>query len=163
MADIGCILEMSGIWLEQFDNPCLNIIVSKDIMNDLVLKSHILKHEMNKIPKASKPPGKAMLKEALESAVKDDLEILILSMLDRKGLCGYDIIKTIHKRFHVKISPGTLYPLLHYLNAEGIIEQSKSANRKVYVPTEKGKKMIHDRIQTYLATKDYLSSFITGK
>jgi len=56
-----------------------------------------------------------------EDIVKNHLEIIILSMLVKKPMCGYDLIKEIFSRYNVLISQGTVYPMLYSLKEEGIL------------------------------------------
>lgn len=56
-----------------------------------------------------------------EDIVKNHLEIIILSMLVKKPMCGYDVIKEIFSRYNVLISQGTVYPMLYSLKEEGIL------------------------------------------
>lgn len=46
---------------------------------------------------------------------------LILWLLSQKPRHGYEIIKEIKRLTGKKLKPGTLYPLLHWLEAEGFI------------------------------------------
>jgi len=108
------------------------------------------------------PAINVLPREILDKLVKDSLRVLILSLLSKRELSGYDIIREIDRRFRVMLSPGTVYPLLYSLQEGGLIEVKKSVNakRKNYGPTEKGKKLIENEILDFLTAKKYLSDFI---
>ena len=77
----------------------------------------------------------------VEAIVKPHLEIIILSLLLEKPMCGYDIIKTIFSRYGVSLSQGTVYPRLYSLREEGVLEAGYlRANMKTkrYSLTEEG-------------------------
>jgi len=104
-----------------------------------------------------------MPKELMDKLVKDNLRVSILSMLSKRELSGYDMINEIDRRFRVRLSPGTIYPLLYSLQEEGLIDVKKNpgnAKRKNYGSTEKGKKLIENEILDFLTAKKYLSDFI---
>ncbi len=115
--------------------------------------------------RGDEPTVNILPKEILDKLVKDNLRVSILSLLSRGDLSGYDIIKEIDKKFRVKLSPGTIYPLLYSLQGEGLIEvktNTVSAKRKNYGPTKNGKKLIENEILDSLTARKYLSDFIIG-
>jgi len=59
--------------------------------------------------------------DSIEKMVKDNLENIILAILQKETMCGLDIIGTIHLKFNVLLSPGTIYPLLHSLKQKGLL------------------------------------------
>ena len=78
--------------------------------------------------------------------LKGSTAILILSLLDRKHMYGYEMIKEIERRSNGVFSfkEGTLYPILHSLESENIIEsywddKESCRKRKYYMITSKGK------------------------
>lgn len=78
--------------------------------------------------------------------LKGSTPILILSLLDRKHMYGYEMIKEIERRSNGVFSfkEGTLYPILHALESENIIESywddnESNRKRKYYNITSKGK------------------------
>ncbi|MBH0332499.1 DNA-binding protein [Brevibacillus brevis] len=56
--------------------------------------------------------------------LKGSTVILILTMLDRKEMYGYEIAKAIEKESNglFTLKEGTLYPILHALEAERYVE-----------------------------------------
>jgi len=73
---------------------------------------------------------------------KGALEIAILSLLQRKDYYGYELVQMVSRT--IKISEGTLYPLLLRLKKEGCLktylkESREGPSRKYYKLTAKGK------------------------
>jgi DNA-binding PadR family transcriptional regulator len=58
----------------------------------------------------------------IENIVKSHLEIIVLSLLYERPMCGYDLIKEIFARYNVFLSQGTIYPLLYSMKEEGIVQ-----------------------------------------
>lgn len=84
--------------------------------------------------------------------LKGSTSILILSLLNTKPMYGYEIIKEMDKRSNgvFNFKEGTLYPLLHSLESENIIEAYWSEGdgarkRKYYKITNKGKLHIKEK------------------
>lgn len=80
--------------------------------------------------------------------LKGTTPLLILQLLTESDKYGYQITKEIEKRSEslFTLKEGTLYPILHSLENEQIIEsyweQTQSARkRKYYKITDKGKKI----------------------
>lgn len=78
--------------------------------------------------------------------LKGSTVILILTLLDRKPMYGYEMIKEIEKKSGGVFSfkEGTLYPILHSLEAEEMVESywdegEGNRKRKYYRITSKGK------------------------
>lgn len=92
--------------------------------------------------------------------VKGSTGVLILSLLDRRAMYGYEMIKEIGQRSEQVFSfkEGTLYPLLHSLETEGLIESyweetESPRKRKYYRITDQGRKNLKDRQQEWAAFK----------
>ena len=84
--------------------------------------------------------------------LKGSTATLILSLLDSKPMYGYEIIKEIDKKSNgiFNFKEGTLYPILHSLEADQIIESYWSEGegarkRKYYKITDKGKLYIKEK------------------
>lgn len=84
--------------------------------------------------------------------LKGSTTILILSLLKRKPMYGYEIIKEIELKssgvFNFK--EGTLYPILHTLESNEMVEsfwsEGESARkRKYYKITDKGNKQLREK------------------
>ena len=88
--------------------------------------------------------------ESVQASVKDELEHIVLALVLKQPMCGTDIIKTIHGKFGLLLSPGTVYPLLHGLEKRGFLRHEHGAKAKTYKPVkgmeEKIRSMINERI-----------------
>jgi len=82
------------------------------------------------------------------------LRILVLSVIASGETHGYEIRNKITQLTcgAMKISPGTLYPLLFIMKKQGLIEVTKEETqgrkRKVYHITPKGKKYLLTKLPT---------------
>jgi len=70
------------------------------------------------------------------------LRIVILKLLSRKEMSGYDIMKYIHEKVNVlKPSPGSIYPLLKKMASQGLIKYRVVGRKKIYSLTKKGREI----------------------
>lgn len=81
--------------------------------------------------------------------LKGSTVVLILSQLEKEPMYGYQLIKEIERSSGgvFQFREGTLYPLLHNLESEGMLEaywsQAECARRrKYYRITDKGRKRL---------------------
>lgn len=99
---------------------------------------------------------------------KGSAELLVLSLLEDQPRHGYDISKLIQIRskgalsFHVT----SLYPLLHRLEKEGLIdgrwvEKAEQRRRRYYNLTPEGRKVLRSKRKSW---KDFVAiiSQVTG-
>ena len=84
--------------------------------------------------------------------IKGSVEHIILFLLSKKPMHGYLILKELERRSggYFKLSEGTIYPTLHRLEMEGLIEGRwergpQGLERKVYSLTPKGLKVLEGR------------------
>lgn len=75
--------------------------------------------------------------------------LLVLSLLDKTDMYGYEIIKELELRSDrtFQFKEGTLYPVLHKLENEGFVKSymakgDTGRERKYYQITKKGKKQL---------------------
>jgi len=77
--------------------------------------------------------------------LKACLDIAILTEMAKRSLLSpKDIILFINKTYDVKISPGTLYPLLYRLERKGYIRKLPNMRKTLYVLGAPGKKVLED-------------------
>ncbi len=88
--------------------------------------------------------------------LKGSTVILILSLLEQKSMYGYEMIKELQKKSNgvFEFKEGTLYPILHSLEASSFIESYWEENegvrkRKYYKITEAGKKEAKEKQQEW--------------
>lgn len=103
--------------------------------------------------------------ESLQRFVKDELETIVLALVLREPMCGADIIKEIHIKFDVLLSPGTIYPLLHDLKMKGLLECEYGVKTKNYKPSEGAQEKIRKMSEEHIKASRFLSQFLqaTGK
>jgi PadR family transcriptional regulator PadR len=76
--------------------------------------------------------------------MKGSTVILILTLLDRKDMYGYEMTKEMEKHSDgvFTLKEGTLYPILHSLESEGFVEsywdEKDGRKRKYYRLTKQG-------------------------
>jgi DNA-binding PadR family transcriptional regulator len=73
--------------------------------------------------------------------------LYLLKLLDESPRHGYEVIRLLEDRFMglYAPSPGTIYPRLQRLEAEGLVTQSKEGGRKVYRITDAGREELAGR------------------
>jgi DNA-binding PadR family transcriptional regulator len=98
--------------------------------------------------------------KSIEKMVKDNLETLILALLQKKPMCGTEIIGTIHLEFNVLLSPGTIYPLLQSLKDEGLLNIEKNGKEKVYVPAKNAEPKIRSIIDEHIQIRKLLNQYL---
>lgn len=101
--------------------------------------------------------------DSIEKMVKDNLETIILTLIQRKPMCGTDIIGTIHLEFNVLLSPGTIYPLLHSLKEKGLLMSEKYGKAKTYVPAEEAKLKIKRLVDEHIQARKLLNHYLQQK
>lgn len=84
--------------------------------------------------------------------LKGSTVILVLALLDKQPMYGYQMIKEIEQRSNgtFLFKEGTLYPILHALEADGFVEsfwseQTGSRKRKYYRITEQGRSRLKQK------------------
>ena len=75
------------------------------------------------------------------------LRLYLLKLLEESPRHGYDVIRLLEDRFMglYAPSPGTIYPRLQRLEAEGLVTQSQEGGRKVYRITDAGREELAAR------------------
>jgi PadR family transcriptional regulator PadR len=102
--------------------------------------------------------------------LKGSTVILVLSMLDREPMYGYQMIKEIEKESNgiFSFKEGTLYPILHSLEAKDIIEsywwgKEGSRQRKYYRLTTKGKSELKEKRQEWATFRSTVDKILAGE
>jgi DNA-binding PadR family transcriptional regulator len=75
---------------------------------------------------------------------KGFLKMIILHIISKKPIHGYEIIQEIEAktRGHWVPSPGSVYPALDFLESKGYISMEESDRKKVYTITEEGRSVL---------------------
>lgn len=83
--------------------------------------------------------------------LKGSISLLLLSLLSRSEMYGYEILQEAARRSAkaFELKEGTLYPALHHLEKKGMIRSEwrtgdNGRERKYYSLTSKGKKAARD-------------------
>ena len=111
--------------------------------------------------------GTAMFEEnvlsekiVIEKYVKTFLDMVILAMLNGKATYGYKIISVIHTEFGILLSPASLYPRLHLLENNKLIESNLGGGKTVYCLTPKGKEAFNRKFVAYNLSNQIMRNFI---
>ena len=86
---------------------------------------------------------------------KGSTALLVLSVISKRDMYGYQIIKTIEMESEevFTLNEGTLYPILHSLEAEKSLEsywcEAEGRKRKYYKITAKGREELAGREQEW--------------
>lgn len=94
--------------------------------------------------------------------------LLLLSLLSESDRYGYDIIRTLAERSQnvFAFKEGTLYPVLHKLEAEGYIRSYEKVvdgrRRRYYSITEQGKKQLIEERQQWTTFSTAVAHILNG-
>ena len=88
--------------------------------------------------------------------IKGTLSLLILSLLNRRPMYGYEIVSTVRQETEgaFEWKAGSLYPSLHNLEKLGLIASewrgdTGQRQRKYYLLTEPGRKVLAEKSETW--------------
>ena len=92
------------------------------------------------------------------------LRLYLLKLLEESPRHGYDIIRLLEDRFMglYAPSPGTIYPRLQRLEAEGLVTQSQEGGRKVYRITDAGREELASRREELEELETEISGSVHG-
>lgn len=99
---------------------------------------------------------------------KGSTPLLVLSVIAREDMYGYQIIKTVEKQsgdvFSMK--EGTLYPILHTLESGGFLTaywlEANGRSRKYYKITDKGLKQLEENRREWEAFSGAVNQVLGG-
>ncbi|VVB93730.1 Transcriptional regulator PadR-like family protein [uncultured archaeon] len=97
--------------------------------------------------------SKLIIDMPVERIVKNHLDIILLSKLIEKSMCGYDLIKEIYAQYNVLISQGTVYPLLYSMKEEGILQVESTKDdmkTKRYFVTQYGRQIVEKKVDEFI-------------
>ena len=112
-------------------------LIKKSINNNLKSKEEILKNILSVIGE----------EEKIESE-RNDLNILVLSLIQRKDMYGYEVIKEIEIKSQgtFSMNEGEVYPILHFLENKRFIESywkiDDYIEKKYYGITKSGREYL---------------------
>jgi PadR family transcriptional regulator PadR len=89
--------------------------------------------------------------------IKGTLALLILSLLSRRSMYGYEIAATVHRDTDGAFTwrEGSLYPNLHKMQADGLIvgeweEKETGRKRRYYRITKKGRAALTEKTSSWV-------------
>jgi DNA-binding PadR family transcriptional regulator len=88
------------------------------------------------------------------------LTACILKSLKNGSKHGYELIKSIKEETGWEPSPGAVYPTLHHLKKQGLIDEEKNERRISYKLTIKGKEMTEKIEENMKNMKEKFSNLI---
>ena len=100
--------------------------------------------------------------------LKGSTSMLILEMLQTENMYGYQMIRKLSEKSEkvFELKEGTLYPILHGLEEEGVItsywDETTAKKRKYYAITEKGKKHLKDKKEEWNLFSKGIAKVIGG-
>lgn len=100
--------------------------------------------------------------------LKGSTVILILKILERRPMYGYEMIKDIerHSEGVFRLREGTLYPILHSLESQGMVESYWSSEgsrpRKYYRITDKGLGRLQEKQNEWVTFRSAIDRMLGG-
>jgi DNA-binding PadR family transcriptional regulator len=86
--------------------------------------------------------------KSTQRIVKSFIDLIILSLLRNNPRWGYEIMSEVHRNYGVKLSAGTLYPLLYVLEENGYLKgewrAQKKKKKRIYVITDDGTNFLEE-------------------
>jgi DNA-binding PadR family transcriptional regulator len=71
------------------------------------------------------------------------MDLIILRELTKNvRISGYDIILLFHRRFHLLLSPGSVYSVLYAMERQGLVEGITTGEKRIYKLSKKGEEMV---------------------
>lgn len=83
-----------------------------------------------------------MVRQYRRGVVNSMLEYLILNCLENGRMCGYDIIKLLHEKFHTLLSPGQVYPVINSMSRHGLIRKQKEGRSVMLESSNLGRSLL---------------------
>lgn len=86
-----------------------------------------------------------------KTLLSGSMTMLLLKLLNEKDMYGYEMIDTLRKKSNnvFELKAGTLYPLLHNMEAKGLLtayeQEIAGKKRKYYSITKEGKGLLEKK------------------
>ena len=104
-----------------------------------------------------------------KSLMSGSTTLLVLSLLAREEMYGYQMITELARRSDdtFELKEGTLYPILHTLEAEGLVtvrerEAETGRVRKYYRITRKGQKALKEKKEEWSWFTEKVNAVLCG-
>ena len=95
-----------------------------------------------------------------ERWIKGLAPLLALLCLRTGEMTGYDLIKFIYQHFGVLLSPGTMYPILHSLQRNGVVTERVQGIKKAYAIAGNGTRALRDVRLAFVRGQSALMSLL---
>ena len=101
-----------------------------------------------------------------KEVLKGYIDILIVSILEKKDCYGYEIAKQVRERSEFELKEGTMYLALKRMESKNLIksyysnEQSSGGRRKYYNLTNEGKDFLEIKKQEWRFIKKVMNQFL---
>ncbi|WP_454191439.1 PadR family transcriptional regulator [Paenibacillus sp. Marseille-Q7038] len=98
--------------------------------------------------------------------LKGSTVILLLTVLNEREMYGYELIKEIENKSDevFAMKEGTLYPILHNLESEGLLNaywsQQDGRKRKYYQITDEGKRKLQEKKNEWIRFRTAVDTVI---
>jgi len=95
-------------------------------------------------------------------------ELLILSLLARQPMYGYELVQAIRRSTDgtLEFGEGCVYPILHRLESDGLLESQRETvggrNRVVYRVTDKGAKRLTGSVASWKKIASAINQTLNG-
>lgn len=101
--------------------------------------------------------------------LKGSTDMLVLSLIENENMYGYQIIKRLNIKSQnvFELQEGTLYPILHNLEAKNFIvsywDESTGKKRKYYAITIEGKKYLQSKKDEWKVFSNGINLVVGGE
>lgn len=149
--------------IDHLDQEKLGVL--KDISERIIISTNngsVIFSSLHK-REGSSPSFSTISKTNAEYYVKRSFDVLILSILYKKSMCGLDIIKAFVSNFGILPNQGVVYPFLYSLEKKGLAKSRIEPDNKtkVYSLTESGRDFVKDRIKEYRIIQERILDFVS--
>jgi DNA-binding PadR family transcriptional regulator len=103
---------------------------------------------------------KRLIRQLRKRTIKNFMDILILTMLRRTPMSGYDVITSIFNKFNFLPGSGSVYSLLYTLEREGLIAGEWDGRKRIYVLTSKGEEISETALTLQLMIESLMTNIL---
>lgn len=116
-------------------------LIKKSISSNIKSKEEILNNIL-----------KVVHEEKSKVIRTEEIDLMVLSLIQRKDMYGYEISKEIGLRSKgtFTLNEGGLYPILHGLEGEGLLIsywKEEECNKKYYSLSDKGREFLKEKVR----------------
>lgn len=96
-------------------------------------------------------------------------ELLILKLLSRQGMYGYELVRAIERATSrtLEFGEGCIYPSLHKLEAAGLLESRRDVvagrSRVIYRTTEAGQRRLAESTSRWQRIAEAIAAVLSGE